>query len=92
MNLPDSISSQVDRILLAASHKTGVNSSNDGYKLLSELSLTSDLGFDSLDTVELVAALEEHFEIEIPDTVFKVSTVAQLREFVSSLVLAQRKT
>jgi len=92
MNLPDPISSQVDRILLAASHKAGVNTSNDGYKLFSELSLTSDLGFDSLDTVELVAALEEHFEIEIPDTVFKVSTVAQLREFVTSLVHAQRKT
>ncbi|MCP3671660.1 MAG: acyl carrier protein, partial [Gammaproteobacteria bacterium] len=32
-----------------------------------EASFTNDLGADSLDTVELIMALEEHFEIEIPD-------------------------
>ena len=32
-----------------------------------ESSFTNDLGADSLDTVELVMALEEEFEIEIPD-------------------------
>lgn len=30
-------------------------------------SFTEDLGADSLDTVELVMALEEEFEVEIPD-------------------------
>lgn len=30
-------------------------------------SLTDDLGADSLDTIELVMAIEEEFEIEIPD-------------------------
>ena len=32
-----------------------------------EASFTNDLGADSLDTVELVMALEEEFGIEIPD-------------------------
>ena len=32
-----------------------------------ELNLTEDLNADSLDTVELVMALEEEFKIEIPD-------------------------
>ena len=32
-----------------------------------EASFVDDLGADSLDTVELVMALEEEFEIEIPD-------------------------
>ena len=33
-----------------------------------EASFTNDLGADSLDTVELVMALEEEFGLEIPDT------------------------
>ena len=33
----------------------------------SEASFIDDLGADSLDTVELVMALEEEFDIEIPD-------------------------
>lgn len=32
-----------------------------------EASFVDDLGADSLDTVELVMALEEEFELEIPD-------------------------
>ena len=36
-------------------------------KLTSEASFMEDLGADSLDTVELVMAFEEEFDIEIPD-------------------------
>ncbi len=36
-------------------------------KVILEASLINDLGADSLDTVELIMALEEEFEIEIPD-------------------------
>jgi len=32
-----------------------------------EADLAGDLGLDSLDTVELTLALEQHYEIEIPD-------------------------
>jgi acyl carrier protein len=36
-------------------------------KVVPEASFQNDLGADSLDTVELVMALEEEFDIEIPD-------------------------
>ncbi len=36
-------------------------------KLVNEAHFIDDLGADSLDTVELVMALEEQFDIEIPD-------------------------
>jgi acyl carrier protein len=42
-----------------------------------------DLGADSLDTVELVMALEEEFEIEIPDEdAEKIQTVSAAVDFV----------
>ena len=39
----------------------------DGDKVTTEASFIDDLGADSLDTVELVMAFEEAFNIEIPD-------------------------
>ena len=39
----------------------------NGDEVTMEASFTKDLGADSLDTVELVMALEEEFETEIPD-------------------------
>ena len=36
-------------------------------QVTNEASFVEDLGADSLDTVELVMALEEEFELEIPD-------------------------
>ena len=39
----------------------------DEKQVSSEASFIDDLGADSLDTVELVMALEEEFDIEIPD-------------------------
>jgi acyl carrier protein len=39
----------------------------DEGKVLDEASFIDDLGADSLDTVELVMAFEEEFDIEIPD-------------------------
>ena len=42
-----------------------------------------DLGADSLDTVELVMALEEHFDIQIPDEdAEKISTVGEAIEYI----------
>ncbi|AJP58634.1 acyl carrier protein [Pandoraea vervacti] len=47
-----------------------------------ESSFVNDLGADSLDTVELVMALEEEFGIEIPDEdAEKITTVQQAIEF-----------
>lgn len=39
----------------------------DEEKIVMEAKITDDLSFDSLDAVELVMALEEEFEIKIPD-------------------------
>jgi acyl carrier protein len=47
-------------------------------------SFIEDLGADSLDTVELVMALEEEFEIEIPDEdAEKITTVQQAIDYIS---------
>ena len=46
-------------------------------KVVPEASFIDDLGADSLDTVELVMAFEEEFDIEIPDEVAEtIQTVA----------------
>jgi len=46
-------------------------------------SFVEDLGADSLDTVELVMALEEEFETEIPDEeAEKLSTVQESIDFI----------
>ena len=51
----------------------------------STASFVDDLGADSLDTVELVMALEEEFETEIPDEeAEKITTVQQAIDYVSS--------
>lgn len=43
-----------------------------------ESSLVEDLGADSLDTVELIMALEEEFDTEIPDEEAEKITTVQL--------------
>ncbi len=48
-------------------------------------SFVDDLGADSLDTVELVMALEEEFECEIPDEeAEKITTVQQAVDYINS--------
>ena len=48
-----------------------------------EASFVDDLGADSLDTVELVMALEEEFSCEIPDEeAEKITTVQQANEYI----------
>lgn len=50
-----------------------------------EASFVDDLGADSLDTVELVMALEEEFECEIPDEeAEKITTVQQAVDYVNA--------
>ncbi len=50
-----------------------------------ESSFVDDLGADSLDTVELVMALEEEFECEIPDEAAeKITTVQQAVDYINS--------
>ncbi|WP_392566704.1 acyl carrier protein [Utexia brackfieldae] len=50
-----------------------------------ESSFVEDLGADSLDTVELVMALEEEFDTEIPDEeAEKITTVQAAIDYVSA--------
>ncbi|MFB2979543.1 acyl carrier protein [Microseira sp. BLCC-F43] len=49
----------------------------------------NDLGADSLDTVELVMALEEEFDIEIPDDAAeKMMTVQEAVDYINDKVAA----
>ena len=53
-------------------------------QVTNDASFVDDLGADSLDTVELVMALEEEFEIEIPDEdAEKITTVHQAIDYIS---------
>ena len=55
----------------------------DEAEITSEASFVDDLGADSLDTVELVMALEEEFGIEIPDEeAEKISTVKDAVNYI----------
>ena len=48
-----------------------------------EAQFVNDLGADSLDTVELIMALEEEFDIEIPDEkAEKIKTVGEAIEYI----------
>ncbi|MCQ2482485.1 MAG: acyl carrier protein [Clostridia bacterium] len=50
-------------------------------------SFVDDLNADSLDMVELVMAMEQEFDVSIPDEVAeKVSTVGEAIEFVKNLM------
>lgn len=50
-----------------------------------DASFVDDLGADSLDTVELVMALEEEFETEIPDEdAEKITTVAEAVNYINA--------
>jgi acyl carrier protein len=54
-------------------------------EVTNDASFVDDLGADSLDTVELVMALEEEFETEIPDEeAEKITTVQQAIDFVTA--------
>lgn len=50
-----------------------------------EASFVDDLGADSLDTVELVMALEEEFDCEVPDEeAEKITTVQEAIDYINS--------
>ncbi len=56
----------------------------DEAKVLPEASFIDDLGADSLDTVELVMAFEEEFNVEIPDEAAeKIQTVKDAIDFIT---------
>ena len=74
----DNIEQRVKKIV---AEQLGVNEAD----IKNESSFVDDLGADSLDTVELVMALEEEFESEIPDEeAEKITTVQQAIDYINS--------
>ena len=74
----DNIEQRVRKII---AEQLGVNEA----EIKSESSFVNDLGADSLDTVELVMALEEEFDIEIPDEkAEEITTVQQAVDFINN--------
>ena len=69
------------RVKKIVAEQLGVNES----EIKNESSFVDDLGADSLDTVELVMALEEEFECEIPDEeAEKITTAQQAIDYVNT--------
>lgn len=67
------------RVKKIVAEQLGVNEAD----IKIESSFVDDLGADSLDTVELVMALEEEFECEIPDEeAEKITTVKQAVDYI----------
>lgn len=68
------MSSIEERVKKIVVEQLGVNED----QVVNSASFVDDLGADSLDTVELVMALEEEFETEIPDEEAENITTVQL--------------
>ena len=67
------------RVRKIVAEQLGINEAD----IKNESSFVDDLGADSLDTVELVMALEEEFECEIPDDeAEKITNVQQAIDYV----------
>ena len=71
-----SVEERVKKIIV---EQLGVNAE----EVASESAFVEDLGADSLDTVELVMAFEEEFDIEIPDEdAEKIATVGDAIRYI----------
>ena len=70
-----------DRVKNIIVEQLGVNPS----EVTPQAHFVNDLGADSLDTVELVMALEEEFDTEIPDEeAEKIQTVGQAVDYITA--------
>jgi acyl carrier protein len=70
-----------ERVTKIVVEQLGVNEED----VTESASFVDDLGADSLDTVELVMALEEEFECEIPDEeAEKITTVQQAIDYINA--------
>jgi acyl carrier protein len=57
----------------------------DASEINPQAQFVNDLGADSLDTVELIMALEEEFDMEIPDEqAEKIQTVGQALDYIKA--------
>ena len=74
------MASVLERVTEIVSEQLGV----DKDKITPETSFVTDLGADSLDTVELVMEFEDEFEISIPDEdAEKIQTVGNAIDYIT---------
>ena len=74
-----------DKVQIIIAEQLGVEKD----QVTKDANFANDLGADSLDTVELVMAIEEAFNIEIPDeTAEKISNLQQAVDFINQKVAA----
>jgi acyl carrier protein len=79
------MASAFDRVKAIVVEQLGV----DAAQVSPQSKFVEDLGADSLDVVELVMALEEEFDIEIPDEdAEKIATVGEAVKYIESHVEA----
>lgn len=72
-----------ERLIEIIAQQLGVDADN----VTADASFMDDLGADSLDTVELVMALEEEFDLEIPDSdAEKIQTVQDALTYLEAHV------
>ena len=75
---PDAIFEKVKEVIIEQ-----LAAEDDAVKL--ETSFIDDLGADSLDIVELIMALEEEFDLQIPDSeAEKIMTVGDVVEYIKN--------
>ena len=73
----------LDRVKTIVANQLGV----DEAQVTEDASFIDDLGADSLDTVELIMALEEEFDTEIPDAdAEKIVTVGDVVDYIKDHV------
>lgn len=69
----------LDRIVKVVSEELAISED----EITEDASFIDDLGADSLDVVELIMALEEEFDIEIPDEdAEEIATVSDAVEYI----------
>jgi len=79
--MADSDDEILDKVRAVVADQLGVAAE----KVVMEAAFVEDLGADSLDSVELVMALEEKFGIEIPDeSATKISTVKAAVDYIKA--------
>lgn len=75
------MSTTLERVIKLVCEQLGVKEE----EVTADASFVEDLGADSLDTVELVMALEEEFETEIPDEeAEKITTVKEAIDYIEA--------
>lgn len=93
--MKDQIRNRVHEAVIRVAAEQGGFSSN---KIQSGSDVVSDLNLDSLDMVEIVIAVEENFEVSIPDDILnreldistKTVTIDTICEVLSSYIISQK--